>query len=194
MVHIIHVLDLWYALVFKPSVHDKSSPEALSRNQAIIANYDAVDAVVHQVKGAHPCTRKINVDKAVEHARFDAVAGQRKSGRTRTGVVEVLGLFVKGELCYELAYVKWGEELGKMFVGKAVGLVKGSKDIVKIIVGRYHPVQDVNGLMDELAEQLPFFLGVLFSDGHKVHFVIERPGIDGKVQEILKDVIRAVPT
>ena len=86
-----------------------------------------------------------------------------------------------------------GEELGKMFVGKAVGLVEGSEDIVKIIVRCYHPVQDVYGLMDELAEQLPFLLAVLLSDGHKVHFVIERPGIDGKVQKILKDVIRAVP-
>ncbi|GMN12170.1 hypothetical protein MTsPCn9_35130 [Croceitalea sp. MTPC9] len=194
MVYVVHVLYLGYALKCKPSVHDKCSPEALTCNEAIIANYDAVDAVVHQVKGAHPCARKVNVDKAVEHARFDAVAGQRKSGRTRTGVVEVLGFFVKGKLRHELAYVKRGEELGKMFVGKAVGLVKGSEDIVKIIVRHYHPVQDVYGLMDELAEQLPFLLAVLLSDGHKVDFVIERPGIDGKVQKILKDVIRAVPT
>ena len=194
MVHVVHVFDLGYALKCKPSVHNKCSPEAFTCNQTVITNYDAVDAVVHQVKGAHSCTCKVDVDKAVEHTRFYTVTGQRKSGRTRTGVVEVLGLFVKGKLCHELAYMKWGEELGKIFVGKAVGLVKGSEYIVKIIVRNYHPVQDVYGLMDELAEQLPFFLGVLLSDGHKVHFVIERPGVDGKVQKVLKDLIRAVPT
>ena len=81
MVHIVHKFDLGYALKCKPSVHDKGSPKTFASNQPIIANYDAVDAVVHQVKGAHSCTRKVDVDKAMEHARFDAVAGQRESGR-----------------------------------------------------------------------------------------------------------------